>query len=137
MSLTKENVLGRKAIRDIVRYAEVLGHVATFPIKVVFNPTVDCFGHAELKGTGKNQYFELALGSNYMKTPAGRDLCMIVAIHELAHIYTWSGDPRVEEAKTLKYGDHGPEFGIVYAQLWTDLMEGYIPGVDEEEYDES
>jgi len=133
MALTKENTLGRKAIRDIVKYAEVLGHVSSFPIKVVFVDFVDCFGHAELKGSGKKQYFELALDSKYMKTPHGRDLCMVVAIHELAHIYTWSGDPHVEEAKTLKYGDHGPEFGIVYAQLWTDLMEGYIPGVDEEE----
>ena len=30
---------------------------------------------------------------------------------------------RIEDAKIAKYGDHGPEFGIVYAQLWTDLMD--------------
>ena len=45
-------------------------------------------------------------------------------IHELAHAFTWVGDSIVEEGRTCKYGVHGPDFGIVYAQLWTDLIEG-------------
>jgi len=45
-------------------------------------------------------------------------------VHELAHAFTWVGDLEVEESRTSKYGVHGPDFGIVYAQLWTDLIEG-------------
>ena len=58
-----------------------------------------------------------------MTTAHGRDLCVTLLIHELAHVYTWSSNQRIEDAKIAKYGDHGPEFGIVYAQLWTDLID--------------
>ena len=124
MGLSKENNKGRKLVRTLVEHAGLMGHVAAFPIRVVFKPSLDCFGHADLKGSGNNRYFELALDSEFMETTHGRDLCVVIAVHELAHIYTWTGNDTVEEAKTNKYGSHGPEFGVVYAQLWTDLMDG-------------
>ena len=68
----------------------------------------------------------------YMHTTHGRDLCMVIAVHELAHALTWSPNKKVEEANTYKYGVHGPDFGIVYAQLWTDVMEGKGPEDDNE-----
>ena len=93
-----------------------------------------CWATTELKGKGKTQYIEIAFDEVYMTTPHGRDLCMVIAIHELAHAITWSGNVKVEEAKSFKYGDHGPEFGIVYAQLWSDLIDGKSPeGLDDNE----
>jgi len=131
MSLSKENIKGRKVIRSLVEQAEWLGHIPPWPIKIKFKSKsyMDAtWGTTELKGKGKNQYIELVLDEDCMKTPHGRDLCTVIAVHELAHAITWSGNEKVEDAKTLKYGDHSPEFGFVYAQLWTDLMEGYTAG---------
>lgn len=126
--ISKENVRARKQIRELVREAELSGHTPAFPIKVSFKPhsyMKDNYGTTELKGTGNKKYIEICLDEEYMKTQPGRDLCLVITIHELAHAFTWSGNQKVEESKTHKYGDHGPEFGFVYAQLWSDLMEGF------------
>jgi len=127
MSLSKENKATRKLLRDLVQHAEWLGHVPYFPIKVVFKHEKqmdDCYATTELKGKGSKRYIEIAFDEEYLKTSHGRDLCKVNMIHELAHALTWSNNTRVEEARTMKYGTHGPEFGIVYAQLWEDLIEG-------------
>ena len=127
MSLSKENKKARKFLRALVEQAEWMGHTAHYPIKVAFYPAKkmdDCYATTELKGRGKKKYFEIAFDEDYLNTPHGRDLCRVNMIHELAHAYTWIGNFDVESARTMKYGVHGPDFGIVYAQLWTDLMEG-------------
>lgn len=140
MSLSKQNIIARKSLRSLVEQSEWAGHVPAFPIKVSFKHKKymeGCWATTELKGKGKSQYLEIAFDEIYMTTSHGRDLCMVIAIHELAHALTWSGDIKVEEAKSFKYGDHGPEFGIMYAQLWTDLMEGKSPrdGFDDDTED--
>ena len=140
MSLSKENMKGRKAIRSLIEQSEWAGHVPAFPIKAVFKPKTtmeDCWATTDLKGTGKNKYIEIAFDETYMNTPHGRDLCMVIAVHELAHALTWSPNKKVEEAKTYKYGVHGPDFGIVYAQLWTDVMEGKSPEDEDGSEEES
>jgi hypothetical protein len=127
--LSKENKACRKELRKLVEYAEVLGHESIYPIKVVFNSFPDyegrcpSYAYAQVKGKGNNRHFEIGFDEKYVTTPHGRDLCTTLLVHELAHVYTWSADQRIEDAKTAKYGEHGPEFGIVYAQLWTDLMD--------------
>ena len=137
MSLSKENINGRKTVRTLIKQSEWSGHIPAFPITVAFKPKKSmegCWATTELKGKGKTQYIEIAFDEVYMTTPHGRDLCMVIAIHELAHAITWSGNVKVEEAKSFKYGDHGPEFGIVYAQLWSDLIDGKSPeGLDDNE----
>ena len=132
MNLSKENLKGRKEIRKLIERAEILGQVSHLPVKVSFKPSSVMdgdWGHVQKK----SKYFELALDEKYMQTPHGRELCVVVAVHELAHIYSWSSNPRVEAAREAKYGEHGPEFGVVYAQLWSDLMDSdYEYGDDEE-----
>ena len=129
IGLSKENKICRKELRKLVEYAEVLGHESAYPIKLVFPMFPEWqdnhpdYAYAQVKGKGKNRHFEIGFNSKYMTTAHGRDLCVTLLIHELAHVYTWSADQRIEDAKIAKYGDHGPEFGIVYAQLWTDLMD--------------
>lgn len=128
MALSRENRSRRREIRRLVERAEIHGHISSFPIKVVFKPSPAMdydWAYALLKGSGKNRYFEIAFDERYMNTSHGRDLCVALTIHELAHVFTWSGNEKVEDAKTAKYGDHGPDFGVVYARLWTDLMENY------------
>lgn len=137
MGLSKENIKGRKAVRTLIEQSEWAGHVSSFPIKVAFKSRKhmeDCWATTELRGKGKKKYIEIAFDEIYMTTPHGRDLCVVIAIHELAHALTWSSDIKVEDAKSFKYGDHGPEFGFVYAQLWTDLMSSQTPE-DEFNYD--
>ena len=131
MNLTKENIKGRKEIRKLIERAEILGHVSHLPIKVVFKPSSamdGSWGDVEKK----SKHFVLSFDDKYMQTPHGRELCIVIAVHELAHIYSWSSNPRVEAARDAKYGEHGPEFGVVYAQLWSDLMDSdYEYGDDE------
>ena len=127
MSLTKENKKGRKEIREYVANAEVLGHIPEFPVKVVFveESAMDgMWATCELKGKGSKRHFELAFESTLMTSPHGREFCVSMIPHELAHVHTWSSSKKVEQARQSKYGDHGPDFGVMYAQLWTDLMEG-------------
>lgn len=134
MELTKENRKARKIIRSFIDHANLHGHISAFPIRVSFKSSSymdGSWGHVNLRGSEKNKYLELAINEEYMKTSHGRELCMVISVHELAHAFTWASDEKVEEAKTEKYGDHGPEFGVVYAQLWTDLMDQFeIPGFD-------
>jgi len=125
--LSKENISRRREIRDLVRMAEEEGHVCSFPIKVKFRGKSYMngdWGSTEIKGMGKNKYIEISLDEGRMKTKDGRDLCLMTFVHELAHAIVWGNNEKVENAKFLKYGDHGPDFGIVYAQLWSDLMGG-------------
>ena len=127
MSLSKENKKARRYIRSLVEQADWMGHVACHPIKVVFLPPEkmeDCFATTELKGKGNKKYIEIAFDEEYLNSSHGRDLCRVNMVHELAHAFTWVSDLEVEESRTSKYGVHGPDFGIVYAQLWTDLIEG-------------
>ena len=134
--ISKANMKARRAIRTLVQQSEWSGHVSAFPIKVEFKTKSYMdgnWGTTDLKGKGKNRYIEIALDEEYMKTEHGRDLCMVIAVHELAHALTWSGNKKVEDAKSFKYGDHGPDFGIVYAQLWTDLMEGKTSEGDDDD----
>ena len=133
--ISKANMKARRAIRTLVQQSEWAGHVSAFPIKVEFRSKSYMdgnWGTTDLKGKGKKKYIEIALDEEYMKTEHGRDLCMVIAVHELAHALTWSPNKKVEEANTYKYGVHGPDFGIVYAQLWTDVMEGKGPEDDNE-----
>ena len=135
MALSKENLEVRKELRQFIYDAEVLGHITQFPVKVVFFESSRMDGdwaNCELKGKGHNRYFQIAFDKKFMSTPTGRDFCISMMPHELAHALTWSSSKKVESARTLKYGDHSPEFGIIYAQLWTDLIES---SWDEEEED--
>jgi hypothetical protein len=141
MALSKENLKARRELRKLVYRAEVLDHIAEFPIKMVFLDSKqmdDNWADVVLKGKGSKRYFQVAFDEKYMKTPHGRDLCYINAIHELAHVFTWNTCPKVETAKSIKYGEHGPDFGVVYAQLWTDLMGTYYGyEYEDDEKDES
>jgi hypothetical protein len=42
----------------------------------------------------------------------------------------------VEQSRKIKYGDHGPDFGVMYAQLWSDLMEGPCIAAEREKENE-
>jgi len=137
MKLSKQDIQGRSSIRSLAKQSEWLGHVSAFPIKFGFKSKTYMAGNwgtTEIKGLGKNKHIEISLGEDYMKTPHGRELCMVIAIHELAHALTWSANEKVEDAKSYKYGDHGPEFGIVYAQLWSDVMDttSHLDNIEEE-----
>ena len=138
-ALTNENKKGRKEIREYVANAEVLGHIPEFPVKVVFieeSRMGGVWATCELKGKGAKRYFELAFESALMTTPHGRDFCVSMIPHELAHVHTWSSSKKVEQARESKYGDHGPDFGVMYAQLWSDLMEGPCIVAEREKEDE-
>ena len=128
-NISKENRNRRKEIRNMVKEAVALGHVAVFPIKVSFRSSSAMeydWACAVLKGEGKDRYFDVSFEARFVNSDLGRDLCLTLLVHELAHVFTWSENKEVEDAKTAKYGEHGPEFGVVYAQLWTDLMNGFV-----------
>lgn len=138
-ALTKENKKGRKEIREYVTRAEILGHVPEFPVRVVFvdeSKMEGNFASCELKGKGSKRYFEIAFEDKLMTTPHGRDFAICTLPHELAHVHTWSSSKKVEQSRHKKYGDHGPDFGVMYAQLWTDLMENPCIASEREKEDD-
>ena len=139
MSLTKENKKGRKEVREYIARSEVLGHIPEFPIRVIFSDESKMDGMwatCELKGKGSKKYFEIAFESALMTSPHGRDFCISMIPHELAHVHTWSSSKKVEQARQAKYGDHGPDFGVMYSQLWHDLMEGPCLTAEREDDDD-
>lgn len=83
------------------------------PVKTRRRPLKDCMGYTTLihNDDGLPTHFVLTIDSRLSWEATWTTL-----VHEWAHCQAWHQDHRAID-------DHGPEFGIAYANIWRQVIE--------------